>query len=100
MNIRQGILIIARITKVHTLHFQETLCRGTDTLESTRIRKNEFEISFGQFKVMFGLGLFFDKGRHFTGVVYEFTMGSPLWTLFVVNDLKTEKESSRETREK
>ena len=35
---------------------------------------------------MLGLGLFFDKGGHFPSVVYEFSMGAPLRTLFVVND--------------
>mmetsp|Transcript_237 Transcript_237/g.480 ORF Transcript_237/g.480 Transcript_237/m.480 type:complete len:257 (+) Transcript_237:768-1538(+) len=87
VNVRQCIFLGTGIAVVDAFHFQESLGGGTNTLEATRVWEDELEIGCGEFEVVFGLGLFLDEGGHFSSVVDEFAVRSPLRTMFIVDDI-------------
>mmetsp|Transcript_4105 Transcript_4105/g.8478 ORF Transcript_4105/g.8478 Transcript_4105/m.8478 type:complete len:361 (-) Transcript_4105:626-1708(-) len=85
-HIGQGVALARGIFEIHVFHFQKLLRRRLDAFQSTGIGKDVLDvIRRGQFKVVLGLGLEFDKVRHFGLVMHQAAVGSPHGALFVVN---------------
>ena len=78
-------MVATGITIIDILHLQKSLCRCTNTLQSSWLGEDKFKISRCKFKIMFGLGLFLDKCAHLASVVDKFAVGSPLWALLIVD---------------